>query len=234
VAIGRARSLGGFRDPALARRAERLLEVGERLHWVGRPDPAKRTAMDAVTGLALGVLFAGAAALIQYDPAGLARGLDEGARFVASLPLAVAAVAALLFPIGRYLAARATIYAVTDRPAVVHRRFPLPRTGSFRSHDMNCLETLSHGGGEGSVVFRMDRCDRPRWTSWRSQRNPRVNLGGGWSVGGDSDDAGSRHGRVDEELDPRDRGEVMRQGLFDIEDVAGAEQHLRRIVGDAR
>jgi len=233
MAIGRARSLDGFQDPALARRVERVLEQGERLHWVGRPDPGKGTAMDALQGLGLAVLFAGAGAFIQFDPAGLAGGFDEGERFVASLPLMVAALVALLIPIWRYLAVGATIYAVTDKRAVILYRFPLPWTKSFQSYDMNCLETTSHGGGAGSVVFRWDRRDGRGWTSWWRERN-RVNLGGGWSIGGNSDDTWARHDDPDDELGARDRGEIARQGFFDIEDVAGAEQHLRRIVGDVR
>jgi hypothetical protein len=234
MAIGRARSFGGFQDPALARRVERVLEEGERLHWVGRPDPWKRAAAEVLLGFGMFVLFTVAALLVRLDPGGLAQGFDDSVRLLASVPLMVAAFLCLAIPVYRYVSAAATIYAVTDRRAIVLRRFPPPWTQSFRSHDMNCLETTSHGGGAGSVMFRWDRREGRRWTSWRSQRNPRVNLGGGWSIGGDPDDTWSRHEDPDDELGARDRGEIVRQGFFDVEDVAGAEQHLRRIVGDAR
>lgn len=234
MAIGRARSRDGFADPALARRVERTLDQGERLHWVGRPNPWKRAATETMQGVGLALAFGAAALLARYDAAGLATTVGAEALRIATVPLVIAAVLCLLLPVYRYLAEATTVYAVTDRRAIIRRGFPLPWTRSFESHDMNCLEATQHGGGAGSVMFRWDRREGGRWTSGRSGRNSRVNFGGGWSIGGDSDDIGSRVDGPDDRLDARDRGEIVRQGFFDIEDVAGAEQHLRRIIGDAR
>ena len=143
------------------------LEAGERLAWVGRPKwtfiPDRTALMFTVpaSSAALGLLFGGTGLyerayfwaigkiFHQFDPQPLALGDMEW-------QLKLAAIAVLLY-CAVYLYAycivspNLTRYALTDRRALVHTKFPWPRLRSKRLTPGTPIEW--DGQRDGSIFF---------------------------------------------------------------------------------
>jgi hypothetical protein len=148
--------------------ARSALDPGERLVWAEWARPA-RLARERLPLALFGLLWTGALAraLVAADtpPSGFVAVV--GAAFV------LLGLAALLAPGWAWLAARATVYAVTDRRLLILEGFPWRRARSFGPGDINLCERTERADGSGDLIFRsereIERQDRGR-TTWRTRR----------------------------------------------------------------
>lgn len=143
--------------------AQRETRDGEALLWAGRPDPAalaRRRWPVAVTGLFLlaftvawSVGAAEITAIVWRD--GGAEPFDAMLRDsvlpAAALANSVLALAMLSAPLWAALGAGRTVYAVTDRRAMIVRG---RRVDSCAGADMTSFLKWERGDGSGDIVFR--------------------------------------------------------------------------------
>lgn len=149
---------------ALAGELERDLEPGERVLWAGRPDPG-RAAIRGVMVAAVGAVTLVFVLLVTFN-----WGLWGGAWQVSSTGGAVLFTALfVLVPLARGLRmllrpvllvreARRTLYALTDRRALVVTVGRERRAVSYGAADLGTVRCVEHPDGRGDLLFG-DRAD---------------------------------------------------------------------------
>jgi hypothetical protein len=131
------------------------IDPDETILWVGRPSPLayalRSNVLLAVMGLAgVGMMVSLFARTFQrrstpsffsiWDPL-----------FYLAISLFMATMAAA--PLWTWLRARATVYALTDRRALIVTRFAGLTVTSVEAHQIRFVELATRGGGRGTVSF---------------------------------------------------------------------------------
>ena len=137
------------------------LPPGERVLWVGAPDAA-RLSRDAMHVRALAAYFA----LLLIGPGLLAApGTSSVAAILTAmvwvLPLGVAIVA-FARTLG-VLAARTTVYAITERRVVIKAGIALPTTFNIPLHAIATAAVRAHRDGSGDVALALEGDVRIAW-----------------------------------------------------------------------
>lgn len=148
--------------------ARSALDRGEQLVWAEWAPPA-RLARERLPMALFGLVWTGALAgawrAADAPPSGFVALV--GAAFV------LLGIATMLAPSLAWLAARATVYAITDRRLLILEGFPWRRVRSFGPEDINLCERTERADGSGDLIFRsereIERRDRGR-TTWRTRR----------------------------------------------------------------
>lgn len=133
--------------------AEAALSGGERLYWVGSPNPmnaARRNLSRPLFGL-----FWTAMVYFMYTKFALSKSFAGDFSIIFKLILAaffLVGIGMILSPAWNYINARYTVYAITDERAMIIRRLPKQTVLSYSIRNMEKIER--HGSDrEGSVVF---------------------------------------------------------------------------------
>lgn len=134
---------------------ESELGAGEKIFWSGQPAPARLAAKQA-WGVPIGILVLAfalfwtngmTAGFTHTDAPSLVMPVLVGGMFLAT------ALGFILAPIQEYRRARATIYAITDRRALVIGGGRGHSVRSWARADMGRLERRDRRRGAGDVIF---------------------------------------------------------------------------------
>jgi len=133
--------------------AEAALSGGERLYWVGCPNPmnsAKRNLSRPLFGL-----FWTAMVYFMYTKISSSNSFAGDFSIIFKLMLAaffLVGISMIFSPVWEYIKARYTVYAITDERAMIIKRLPKQTIQSYSIRNMEKIER--HGSDrEGSVVF---------------------------------------------------------------------------------
>ena len=137
--------------------ATRQLDSGERLLWSGSP-MAGGMAMGALPATLFGIPFTAFAAFWMTTAWNGTRHLphDFGPWMLFPLfgvPFLLIGLGILTAPFWAYLAAQRTVYAVTDRRALIIVGWPRATVQSFQPSDISDLTRVEGADGRGSLMF---------------------------------------------------------------------------------
>jgi hypothetical protein len=139
-------------------RAEQIaieqLSGGERLLWAGSPAPGS-AALGALPATVFGIPFTGFAAFWISSTARITT-REEGpwALFpLFGVPFLLIGLGLLLAPLWAYLAARNTVYAVTERRALIISGSRSRRVRSFTGAEVGNITRVERADGWGTVTF---------------------------------------------------------------------------------
>jgi hypothetical protein len=157
---------------ALRQRIETEVEPNERLLWTGSPDPARRAA-GGIPAMLFGIPFtlfalfwtamAGGFSFMFAGVAGQSGGPGFATPFMFfplfGLIFVVVGFGLLLSPLWAYLKAQRTIYAITDRRAIVleENAFGSRSIRSFGPNEIVLMERRENANGIGDLVFSRER-----------------------------------------------------------------------------
>jgi hypothetical protein len=136
--------------------AQAQLEPGERLLWYGKPDP-KRQMLSSLIIMVFGIPWT-AFALVWT---GAASGLFIGDRFFGwqslfglfGVPFVIVGFGMLASPYRTYRQAQRTVYAVTNRRAIIISGTRTRNIQSFGAADMDMIERRERASGKDDVLF---------------------------------------------------------------------------------
>jgi hypothetical protein len=149
------------------------LDGGERLLWSGVPRPGRSARLALPLGL-FGIPFAGFAAFWTWSAYravshGSAAG-GPGALFpLFGLPFLLIGAGMLTAPLGVWLAATRTVYAVTERRAMIIERMGATSVQSWRYEDMDELQRVERADGSGDLFFATRTRTGQRGVSYRTR-----------------------------------------------------------------
>jgi len=137
--------------------AEAALSPGERLYWVGRPNPM-RSMRSNLTRPLFGLLWTGMVYFMftKFSSFGSSfRSSSSGFATIFQLVLGVfflIGLGMIFSPLWNYIKARFTVYALTDERALIISRLP---SQSVRSYSARNFEKVERRGTdqEGDVIF---------------------------------------------------------------------------------
>ncbi len=129
------------------------LEAKEQLRWIGRPSPWACAWAKSWSMFLFSFLFGGFSIYWVYGAA--SKGGDKLFPLF-GVPFVLIGLAMFLSPVWQYLKARATVYAVTDRRALIHCTFPRYSVLSYFPRDIDRLEKTLTGNGAGNLIFRAE------------------------------------------------------------------------------
>lgn len=135
------------------------LDSGERLLWAGKPAP-QGAAIGALPMTLFGLLFAGFAAFWIWAAAGgMSRSSGggfsgPGALFpLFGIPFLLVGLGMIFGPLWAFLGARNTIYAVTDRRAMIVTGSRTKSVRSFTRDEIGEITRVERPDGTGSLMF---------------------------------------------------------------------------------
>jgi hypothetical protein len=134
------------------------LDPGEGLLWSGAPNPA-RMALSALPATVVGVPFTGFAAFWIFTAFTMTSksGSSPPGPWVLfplfGIPFLVIGLGMLTAPLWAFLAAARTLYAVTNRRAMIVSRVFSTSVRSYMHADIHDLQRVERAGGEGDVFF---------------------------------------------------------------------------------
>jgi hypothetical protein len=146
-------------DPQAQRLIEPYLEVDERLLWVGRPDP-KRMALLDLGSFGFGIMWT--AFIVHFGWNWLHFPSSRSSRFsytwdlpmlIFMVPFVGIGLSLLFSPLGAYLKARETIYAVTHRRVLIILRGAKGKVESYSKKDIGIIACATHPDGSGNLYF---------------------------------------------------------------------------------
>jgi len=156
-------------DDEIATVVKAHTDPGETILWAGRPSSLayalRSNGLLAIMGLA-GVGMMVSVAVDTFELSRLPRRSTLSffstwsPFFLFGMMLPLAAMAAA--PLWAWIRARATVYALTDRRALIVSRFPGLTVTSIEARQIRFVELVTRGGRRGTVAF-LDRPPR-RWT----------------------------------------------------------------------
>lgn len=143
--------------------AQAQLDAGERLLWYGRPDP-KRQMMGGLVLMLFGIPWT-AFALFWT---GAASGLIWGERPIGwhslfglfGVPFVLVGFGMLLSPYWAYRRAQRTVYAITNRRALIISGRFVRKIQSFAVPDIEIIERTERRNGKGDVMFATTTVNR--------------------------------------------------------------------------
>lgn len=143
------------------------LDSGERLLWAGKPAPSG-AAVGSLPMTVFGLLFAGFAAFWIWAAAGgLSRssgGVESGpgAFFpLFGIPFLLVGLGMVFAPLWAYVGAKSTVYAVTDRRAMIIAGSGTKSVRSFTAEEIGEIVRVERADGTGTLMF----ASVPRTTS---------------------------------------------------------------------
>jgi hypothetical protein len=135
------------------------LDSGERLLWAGKPAPSG-AAVGSLPMTVFGLLFAGFAAFWIWAAAGgMSRSSGEdfsgpGAFFpLFGIPFLLVGLGMVFAPLWAYLGAKHTVYAVTDRRAMIIAGSGTKNVRSFTQDEIGEITRVERPDGTGSLMF---------------------------------------------------------------------------------
>jgi hypothetical protein len=137
--------------------ASSQLDGGERLLWSGAPAPGK-AALGALPALLLAIPFTGFAVFWIWGAAQTASKAPQHdgpwAFFpLFGLPFLLVGLGMLLAPLWAFLGAMKTVYALTDRRAIIISGLGRRGVRSFTSADIGDVMRVEGSDGRGTVFF---------------------------------------------------------------------------------
>jgi hypothetical protein len=136
--------------------AQAQLDAGERLLWVGRPDP-RRQLLGSLFILLFGIPWTAFALFWTAAASGLVWGeMGFGWHSLFALwgvPFVLVGFGMLLSPYWMYRKAKRTVYAVTSRRALIITGTRERKIQSFTRADMDAIERTERSSGKGDVMF---------------------------------------------------------------------------------
>lgn len=143
--------------------AMRQIEPGERLLWSGSPAP-RAAAIAALPGTVVGVPFTGFAVFWVWSAFQITSGSSGPGVFLPlfAAPFILVGLGLLASPLWGVLRARGTVYAVTERRALVIIEGPMGGIWSYGPGEVRDLMRHERADGSGSVFF-----------AWRTSTNSR-------------------------------------------------------------
>ena len=148
-------------DSDLQSELEAELMPDEDLMWAGQPDPLRLALTPRHLWPALmGLLWLGFIALF-FGGFGFFRFSGFGGMFTL-IPLIFLGVGLwqVAHPLVEYLKANSTVYAVTNRRAIIASGLFARSVQSYSPTQMQFIDTRVHGSGTGDIIFRRE--ERPR------------------------------------------------------------------------
>lgn len=136
--------------------AQAQLEPGERLLWYGKPDP-KRSLLGSLAIMLFGIPWTAFAVFWTGAASGLIWG--DGRPGWLSLfglfgvPFILVGLGMLTSPYWLYRKAQRTVYALTDRRAMIITGTRTRKIQSFAGHDIDLIERTERVDGKGDVMF---------------------------------------------------------------------------------
>jgi hypothetical protein len=130
--------------------ASQLLDPGERLIWSGKPGPLRYALNRGIFSFLFGLVFFGFAIFWTINAAD-----QSSALFVFfGIPLLVFGLGFVLSPIWQFIRGGRSIYALTDRRAVIDISKVFPRRVSVPLSQIRLIEVRRSATGFGDVLFR--------------------------------------------------------------------------------
>ena len=137
-------------------RAARVeLESGERLLWVGGPDP-KRMFISSLGMWILGIPITAISLEWTWTAAGLNRGHAQDFDLVfvvGGVPFILIGIAVLCAPYGAARNAKQTVYAITDKRVLIIEGGNTRRVESYTAQDIGILKRKERADGSGDLAF---------------------------------------------------------------------------------
>lgn len=136
--------------------AQAQLEAGERLLWYGKPDP-KRQLPGSLAVMIFGIPWTAFALFWTAAASGLI--WSEGELGWHSLfglfgvPFVLVGLGMLTSPYWVYRKAQRTVYALTNRRAMIITGTPARKIQSFAGPDIGLIERTERANGRGDVMF---------------------------------------------------------------------------------
>jgi hypothetical protein len=151
--------------------AIRQIDAGERLLWSGTPAPGE-AASAALPATLIGVPFTGFAAFWIWSAWSMAPQAPGPFKFfpLFGVPFALIGLGMMLGPLWAWLRARNTVYALTERRAVIIVNGGGGGISSYARADMGELTRIERADGSGTVFFAI----RTSTTSRGFVKNTRV------------------------------------------------------------
>src|SRR5262245_25640227 len=133
------------------------LDPGEGLLWSGAPNPG-RMALSTLPATVFGIPFTGFAAFWMYTAFTMTSkpGSPPGPWMffpLFGIPFLLIGLGMLTAPLWAFLAAARTLYAVTNKRAMIVSRVFSTSVRSYLHADIHDLQRVERGGGEGDVFF---------------------------------------------------------------------------------
>lgn len=152
-------------DTQLQSRLTPELEPGEEVRWAGQPAPLASMA-SALPALVFGIAWSGFMVnfmvgwygVPMHDVSGPG-GLFGFHGILASLffiPFIAIGIGMLVSPLLAYLAARATVYGITDRRVLIVKFGYGRRVQSFGKADISKIERTERANGSGNLAFAQE------------------------------------------------------------------------------
>src|SRR2546426_4277893 len=133
------------------------LDPGEGVLWCGMPSPS-RLALSAIPAMILGIPFTGFAVFWMYMVFSMmSRSHPPGGAWslfpLFGLPFLLIGIGMLTTPLWAFLAAGRTVYAVTNRRALILSRIGATRVKSYTHEDIHELQHVEREDGSGDLYF---------------------------------------------------------------------------------
>ncbi len=136
--------------------AQAQLEAGERLLWYGRPDP-KRQLLGSLVVLLFGIPWTAFALFWTAAASGLVWGeMGFGWHSLFALwgvPFVLVGFGMLGSPYWLYRKAQRTVYAITNRRALIISGTRTREIQSYTARDIGIIERSERANGKGDVMF---------------------------------------------------------------------------------
>jgi hypothetical protein len=150
--------LGAPLDLQAASEIKGRLDPSEKIVWAGRPDPLVFAATANGVIPIIGIFFLGFSVFWLYGALSATRAAKGSIGLFAFFPLfgipfVIAGLCMVLSPVWAWRRAKSTIYALTDRRAVIASDFPMRAMTSVEPMQLRPLEVHGGGGRRGTVYF---------------------------------------------------------------------------------
>jgi hypothetical protein len=133
------------------------LDAGESLLWSGAPDP-RRSALAALPGTLVGIPFAAFAAFWMFTAFSMtSRGAHMPGAWnlfpLFGVPFLLVGIGVMASPLWAWLGASRTVYAVTNRRALIISRAGATSVRSYTHDDIDALSHIERADGSGDLYF---------------------------------------------------------------------------------
>jgi len=136
--------------------AQAQLEAGERLLWYGRPDP-KRQLRGSLIVMLFGIPWTAFALFWTGAASGLIWSDEEFGWYslfgLFGVPFVLVGLGMLTSPYWIYRNAQRTVYALSNRRAMIISGTPARKIQSFAGPDIDLIERTERANGKGDVMF---------------------------------------------------------------------------------